>query len=54
MKKRYRSVGICQISPTGLRKIATAIQRKYHTRKNVDLEVYVSEYKGKQTIGVKL
>lgn len=58
MKLRTKNLGKCQVSPTGLRRMANTIQKKYQTKGNVDLEVLVTEYKTKnktkRTFGIKL
>jgi len=58
IKMKNKKLGVCQVSPTGLRRMANAIQKKYQTKGNVDLELSVTEYRAKnkikRTFGIKL
>ena len=55
---KTKKLGLCQVSATGLRRMANAIQKKYRTKGNVDLELSITEYRSKnerkRTFGIKL
>ena len=53
-----KNIGKIVASATGLRRMANALQKKYKTKRNVEVDCYVTSYKKdgkrKKTIGIKI
>lgn len=53
--EKRKSIGTLTISPTGLRRMANGIQKRYKTKGDVKLKHFVCSYKdGLKTLGINL
>lgn len=49
-----KKLGKLIISPTGLRRMANAIQKKYKTKDDVKIDTFMCQYPELKTIGIVL
>lgn len=51
---KNKNLGKLTISATGLRKMASALEKKYKTKSDVKINTFIVNYKNGKTIGIEL